>query len=116
MGYCNLLRLMKYERRDVKQEEEEETETDTEKAAYRTQYQREVSRLGSLTSGLEVDALLSGSKGLKEVFEANMMLGGAYAEAGISVNDSDETKQLKIDEHKAGAALEEAVSQYYSEI
>lgn len=61
----------------------------------------EIERLGLVTSGMEVDAMVSGPKNLRALAANAIDLSVLYAEAGIDHRDSPADKKQKIEDHIA---------------
>ena len=75
--------------------------TEAEKKKVQAEMQENLDRIGIEGSGLEVDAMVTGVEGLRELAATAFSLNRLYVEAGVKHTDSESKKQDKIDEHIA---------------
>ncbi len=57
-------------------------------------------KMGVVTAGMEVDALVTGSAKLKDLIANSVNLQQLYQQAGIKPGDSKEVKEKKLEDHK----------------
>ena len=72
---------------------------ESEKSRISTRMKEILVDLGFVTSGLEVDALLVGSDGVKQLIENSIDLNSLYKEAGIDPSMTDVERRKKISQH-----------------
>ena len=72
------------------------------------EYRNELKKLHIMQSGLEIDAMLSGADGAKEMIQNAVNLSHLYKEANINPNDSEAVKSKKIEDHLATLSKQEA--------
>ena len=75
--------------------------TDEKREKISAEYWDNLARIGVAQSGLEVDAMVTGVDGLRELASTALSLRSLYTAADIKYTDSDETKKKKIADHVA---------------
>ena len=79
----------------------QEATTDAERKIYRDDYLNKVKQLTNLQQTLEMDALVAGPDGLRDIIQANQQLSRAYSEAGITSRDSEAQIERKLNKHRS---------------